>query len=227
MTVIDDLAMPASASQDVAALVRDVVAQAGPEGLEYREVLRRIDKRGFAVFILFAAVLLFIPIGLVLPQIAALTLIVCGLGLLFGAQAPWLPGVLGKRKASRAGLEKLAAFLADQQSWSHWLLTPRHREFALDAGERVAAIGLLLLGLSVALPLPTAAPALGALAFGFGLLQRDGLVMTIGTAVAFGWAAFLATMVVGVAMNAPFAGGWAHDQAPWLIDQFTPHAAAS
>ena len=221
MSIADSVSLPPL--KDAASLVRGIAAEAGTDGLEYREIMRRADRRGFAPFLLFAFVLLILPINIVLPQIAAVTMIVCGLGLLFKAPGPWLPGFIAKRKANNLALDKLANFFAAQQGWLGAVVQPRHPEFALGLGERVAALSIVLLGFAVAVPFPDLIPALAVLALALGLFERDGLVMMIGTAAAFGWLAFLITMIAGTITNAPFAAYWASDHAPFLANALAAH----
>ena len=73
MAALDVAAAPPM--KDSAALMREIAEGAGAEGLEYREVLRRFDRRGYVPFILFAAILLLAPIEIILHQVAAVTLV--------------------------------------------------------------------------------------------------------------------------------------------------------
>jgi len=94
--------------KDAASVVRAVASGVSSDGITWKDALAGSDQRGFAPFLLFAFVLLLLPIDAVLPPIAGVTMIVCGLGLAVGAAAPWLPGFLAQRRISRAGLERLA-----------------------------------------------------------------------------------------------------------------------
>ena len=216
MSHTDSVSAPAPAPASAAAVVRSIAASAGAEGLEYREILRRADRRGYAPFILFAALLLLLPINIFFPQLAALTLLVCGAGLFFNAPTPWLP-LIAKRKANQAALDKVAGFIASQESWLSAIVAPRHPELSTGAGEKTAALAMILIGVSVAAPLPHVIPALAALALALGLFERDGLVLMIGAAVSFGWVAFLTTMLGGLVAGASFASDWGQDHALWLV----------
>ena len=222
MVTIDDTPLPPL--KDAAAVTREAAAQTPAEGSEWREAMRLMDRRAFAPFLLAAAFLLIMPIDLILPQIAGVTMIVCGLGLLMGAAAPPLPWFVGKMKARKSSLEGLAKFF-DEQSWAHLIVNPRMAEFSTGLGETMAALSILILGIEVTAPLPDLIPALGVLALGLGLLQRDGLVMLIGVAVAIGWTAFLIAMAVGAHMNAPFASGWMSEHAGWALHFIAPRPA--
>jgi hypothetical protein len=153
----------------------------------------------------------------VLPQIAALTLVVCGLALMGGATAPYLPGFLGKRRLKKTTLESLASFAKKQESWSQLLVQPRFAEFA--AMDKLAGLLIVVLGLFVAAPgMPDLIASLAVLMLGLGLLQRDGLVTLIGIAIAIGWIAFVVAMAAGAAMNAPYGVGWLETHAKWASD---------
>jgi hypothetical protein len=224
MVMIDETPLPPL--KDAAAVARQAAAGVPAEGLEWRAALAAMDKRGFAPFLLAAAFLLILPIDFALPQIAGVTIIVCALALLAGAQAPPLPWFVAKMRVKKERLEGVAKFF-DDLDWARLVLTPRHAEFATGAGETLAALALLLLGIASAAGLPNTLPALGVCAIGLGLLQRDGLVMLIGVAVAIGWIAFLVAMAVGAHLNAPFASGWMNENAAWALKYLAPAATGA
>lgn len=214
MSIADDTVPP---PKDLSVILSEIAVSTGADGRELGAALQASDKRGYALFLLFSFVLLILPIDIVLPQIAALTLIVCGLALMGGATAPYLPGFIGKRRLKKTTLESLASFAKSQESWSQLLVQPRFAEFA--AMEKLMGLLIIVLGLLVATPgMPDLIAALAVLTLALGLLQRDGFVMLIGVAIATGWIAFVAAMVAGAAMHAPYGQGWLETHAKWASD---------
>jgi hypothetical protein len=213
MSIADTVPPP----KDLSVVLGDIAARTGADGRELGAVLQASDKRGYALFLLLAFALLILPIDIGLPQFAALTLIVCGLALMGGATAPYLPGFIGKRRLKKTTLESLASFAKNQESWSQLLLQPRFAEFA--AMEKLVGLLIVVLGALVAAPgMPDLIAALAVLTLALGMLQRDGLVMLIGVAIAVGWIAFVVAMVTGAAMNAPYGAGWLETHAKWASD---------
>src|ERR1043166_3662421 len=129
--------------KDIATLAQEIAVDAGDQGLSYREILLRAEGRGYAPFILFAAVLLLAPIDVVLHQVAAATLLVCGMGVFFRKPAPWMPKFLANQKAKRDDLDGLVTALKGVQSFTHLVVSPRHPEFSFGVGEKAAGLSLI------------------------------------------------------------------------------------
>ncbi len=211
MSLTESLAAPPQ--KDASDVLREVAGAVGADGIQLKAALAGADKRGFALFFLFAFVLLLLPIDIVLPQIAGLTLLVCGFGMMGGAAAPWLPGFIGKRTLKKESVVGLAQMF-EGMAWSKLVLSPRAPWLV---GDKLIGFVVLLVGIVVASPgLPDLIPALAMLALALGLMQRDGLVMLIGLATAIGWLAFIGAMVAGYFTQQPYAVGWVSDHIAWL-----------
>lgn len=144
-------------------------------------------ERGFGlIFILFA-----LPAGIpILPPGSAafvgLLFICFSIQMLLGFRRPWLPDRLRNKRVPRA----VTRFLAERATPLIARLTRMSRpRFAFARQElfrRIAAIGALLMGIIMVLPIPlmNAPPSLAVLLIGIGLLNADGALAILGLAFA-------------------------------------------
>ena len=77
--------------------------------------------------------------------------------------------------------------------------------FAVGWAERVVALFMILATVTIVLPMTNTVPSVALTLLAVGLIQRDGLFVLGGAAVATGWATALATVAIGFYVGA----GWA------------------
>jgi len=77
--------------------------------------------------------------------------------------------------------------------------------FATGAGERMAAAFMILATLTIVLPFTNTVPSIALLLLSIGLIQRDGVFVLGGAAVATGWLTLLGALGVGLLMEAEWA----------------------
>jgi hypothetical protein len=122
-------------------------------------------------------------------------LIFLGAQLMLGLR-PWLPGVIARRSLARDDLQTLVRRIRPWLARAEKLLRPRWGLLTHPPLEY--AIGLLCLVLAVVLSLPiplgNTLPALAISVLALGVLERDGLWVLAGTALA----AFALAVVSGV-----------------------------
>jgi hypothetical protein len=99
----------------------------------------------------------------------------------------------------------MADFATKRMGWFERLSRPRLTIFAEGWAERAAAFFMILATLTIVLPMTNTVPSVALTLMSVGLIQRDGLFVAAGAAVATGWAAVLVTVGVGFFVGA----GWA------------------
>jgi hypothetical protein len=122
----------------------------------------------------------------------------------------WLPERLRRFSLPRDILIKGAAYLAKPVGFFERFLKPRHSALTGRTARMFLALLILVLAVSIVLPIPLGnqAPSVALIAFGFGLIERDGLAILAAmvlSVIAMAWLAFV--IVFGVEAVS-FAGGW-------------------
>lgn len=191
--------------QGFIALVADLAAISGPDGLTLREVRDRLDERGFGLLILILAIPCLVPALYGVPQLVGIPILLLAGQMLAGRVEPWLPEAALSRRVSKAWLDRMADFATRRMSWLERFSRPRLTAFAEGWAERAAAAFMILATMTIMLPLTNTIPSVALTLLAAGLIQRDGLFVAAGAAVATGWAMALATVGIGFYVGA----GWA------------------
>jgi len=158
------------------------------------EIMDRVAERGFGLLLFLVALPAMIP---VLPPgasgVVGMLYIALGVQMLAGLVHPWLP----RRVRAYALSPKVAAALQSKgvAMMERFERLSRPRLLFLERAVVLRAIGLLVMviGFVLWLPLPfmNTVPALSLLIIGIGLLNRDGLLVLAGAALALGTLAFV------------------------------------
>lgn len=191
--------------QGFISLVSDLAAISGPDGLTLREIRDRLDERAFGLMILILAIPCLVPALYGVPQIVGIPILLLAGQMLVGRVEPWLPEAALKRRVSKAWLDRMADFATKRMPWFERLSRPRLTVFAEGWAERVVALFMILATLTIVLPMTNTVPSVALALLAVGLIQRDGLFVLGGAAVAVGWVTALATVAIGFY----FGAGWA------------------
>lgn len=193
--------------QGFIALIADLAAVAGPDGLTLREIRDRLDERAFGLMILILAIPCLVPALYGVPQIVGVPVLLLAGQMLAGREEPWLPEAILNRRVSKAWLDRMADFATKRMGWFERLSRPRLTMFAQGWAERAAAAFMILATLTIVLPMTNTVPSVALTLLSVGLIQRDGLFVAGGAAVATGWALALGVVAVGFFMGAGWAVG--------------------
>ncbi len=174
--------------QGFIALIADLAAVAGPDGLTLREIRDRLDERAFGLMILILAIPCLVPALYGVPQIVGVPVLLLAGQMLAGREEPWLPEAILNRRVSKAWLDRMADFATKRMGWFERLSRPRLTMFAQGWAERAAAAFMILATLTIVLPMTNTVPSVALTLLSVGLIQRDGLFVAGGAAVATGWA---------------------------------------
>lgn len=193
-------------------LIVHLAREGEAEGLTLREIRDHLDERGFGLMILILSIPCLVPALYGVPQVLGVPMLLLAGQMLIGRQEPWLPEAVLNRRAPASWLKQMADFAQRRLRWTERLSRARLRVFADGPAEQVAAFFMILAILTIVLPMTNTVPSVGLALMAMGLIQRDGLFVLVGMAVAAGWALFLALAVAGVVLGA----GWAAGLAGWL-----------
>ena len=162
-----------------------LLAEASGDRLSLQELISGLGEQSFGSVMLVMA----IPATVMPPMVSALLggpLLVVSAQLLAGAAAPCLPGPLGRMSVSGARARGVLIRAARRISRLERLSRPRLQALLHPIHTRIAALACLAMSLVMCLPTPMAHSAAGLSigAFAIGLLQRDGLALVAGWALA-------------------------------------------
>jgi hypothetical protein len=165
------------------------------ERISIGDLLAALGDRAIGALMFVFAVPNVMPVPPGVSAILGAPLIFLGAQLMLGLR-PWLPGVIARRSLARDDLQTLVRRIRPWLARAEKLLRPRWGLLTHPPLEY--AIGLLCLVLAVVLSLPiplgNTLPALAISVLALGVLERDGLWVLAGTALA----AFALAVVSGV-----------------------------
>ena len=188
-------------------LVAGLAEASGPEGLTLREIRDRLDERAFGLMILILAIPCLVPALYGVPQIVGIPILLLAGQMLLGREEPWLPEAVLKRRVSKAMLDRMAEFAIKRMGWFERLSRPRLTLFTQGLAERAAAAFMILATLTIVLPMTNTVPSVALALMSVGLIQRDGLFVAAGAAVATGWVTALLVVGIGFVVGAGWAVG--------------------
>ncbi|MEO1027383.1 MAG: exopolysaccharide biosynthesis protein, partial [Pseudomonadota bacterium] len=172
-----------------------LVGQAEIEGADVslQWVFESLHERAFGFILLILALPCCIPLLYGIPQIVALPLMFVSAQILIGRRVPWLPQKLAARRISTEGLnslsERAGPWLRRIEALSH----PRLSFLTKPPVERLIGLALVLFSASILVPLPSTntVPGIAVVIVAMGLLQRDGILVAIGTIIGTAWISVL------------------------------------
>ncbi|MBB5744750.1 exopolysaccharide biosynthesis protein [Brevundimonas variabilis] len=191
--------------QDLARLLRRLADDGAGTGLTVAEIRDRLDERAYGLLVLILAIPCLVPGLYGVPQVVGLAILILAFQLLLGREEPWLPRWFLNLRARAAWLEGMADFTEKRLGWLERLSRPRLKAFSVGPGERFAAIFMILATVTIVLPMTNTIPSVALSLLAVGLIQRDGLFVLAGAAVATGWVGLLSAVGVGLLLGADWA----------------------
>jgi len=159
----------------------------GRETVSLGDITHEIGAQGHAPLLMIVAILMILPIGMIPGVGGALGALVSiiGLQMLLGRDGVWLPRFLARRNIAAHRVATTAERILPAAEWVRRHLHPRWE--AVSSGRvslSVIAVILMLTGASLMVlgVIPIAAPLIGlpVAVYAFGILGRDGIVVTAG-----------------------------------------------
>lgn len=192
-------------SHDVTRLLRRLADDGGETGLTLHDIRDRLDERAYGLLILLLAIPCLVPGLYGVPQVVGVIVIMLAGQMLVGREEPWLPRWFLTLRCKGAWLTAMADFAEKRLGWINRLSRPRLRRFADGPGEKLAAVFMILATVTIVLPLTNTIPSIALALLAVGLIQRDGLFVLAGCAVATGWLTILGAVAAGLMLGADWA----------------------
>jgi hypothetical protein len=158
-----------------------------------RDFIERLDERAFGLALLLFALPSSVPFVYVLPQILSLPMLALAGQMAAGRESPWLPQSMQERRFELGPLRKVIERCEPYTRWFEAIARPRLLAMTGRIGSRIVGALLLIPALSILVPLPAtnAVPAMGISVASLGLIERDGVLVTLGLLIGIGWVILL------------------------------------
>ncbi|MCS6950830.1 MAG: exopolysaccharide biosynthesis protein [bacterium] len=199
--------------QPVSQLLYSALSCEGDGTLTVGDLLQRMEERGFGLVLMLLSIVALIPV--LPPGASGVVGMLCILGSLqmaWGRLTPWLPRRMRAYVLSERSVTILRTRGVRLLRGIEKLSRPRLAPFSDVVLLRLASVLVFLMGVVMFLPLPfmNSLPALSVMATAFGLLNRDGVFLTIGAIIA----AVVLSLVGASAKTIWGIIQWVHD---WLL----------
>lgn len=180
----------------------------GDDAITVRDVLSKLDRRGFGLLLLLLALPNCIPNIPGISTVFGILLLAPGLQMIFGAGTVWLPKRLANMEVKPDTVRRAIDVALPRLRSLEKFVTPRlefltERPFTILSGIQVVILaGILILPI----PLGNWPPGMSVAALAIGLIQRDGLM----TLISIGF--FIASLII-----APLGLGMALAGLNWAV----------
>lgn len=201
--------MTAPTSQDTAISSRlDALAnEAEGDAVTLEWIMGQLHERAFGLFLLVLALPCCIPFLYGVPQVVSLPLMFVAAQIVIGRKTPWLPGKLAARSVPTESLRNLSARAGPWLRRIEWFSRPRLGVLTRPPIDRIVGLALVLFSGSILLPLPltNTVPGFAVVVVAMGLLQRDGVLVILGSILGTAW---IASLVFAGASLVTLIKGW-------------------
>ncbi|GAA5081365.1 exopolysaccharide biosynthesis protein [Roseibacterium beibuensis] len=170
-------------------------------------ILSHLHERAFGLFLLVLALPCCIPFLYGVPQVVALPLMFVSVQILMGRTVPWLPQKLAARTVTTASLQNLASRAGPWLRRIEAVSRPRLSALTRRPMDQLVGLALVLFSASILVPLPATntVPGFAVVMISMGLLQRDGILVTLGSIIGTAW---IGTLLFAGATLASLIRGW-------------------
>ena len=178
--------------------------------ISFADIRDALGDRSFAALLVLFAAFNMIPLPPPSSAILGLPLVIVSAQMVYGSKRVWLPGFLVNRTVSATQFRTVMDWVIPRLIRLENVIRPRYWPFWRKNGDRVIGVIALLLAIVVTLPIPLGnwLPAFSTALLGLSLIERDGILFAIGSAV--GLAALSVIVFLGAAagMATQAALGW-------------------
>ncbi len=188
--------MTAAHEQSTTALLLALAHEIGDEDggeITIGALVDRLSDRGFGLVQLILALPVCIPFLWGIPQAVAVPMLFIALQITLGRHALWLPEGARAKTITHEAMLNLATRAEKYVGWFERLARPRLEFLTRGVPERVFGALMAIYCISIMVPLPgtNTVPGIGVAIQSIGFLERDGLLVLLGTAIGAIWVTLL------------------------------------
>ena len=198
---------PASPDMAISARLNALADEAEGDAVTLDWILGQLHERAFGLFLLVLALPCCIPFLYGVPQVVSLPLMFVAGQIVIGRKTPWLPKKLGARTVASDSLQSLSDRAGPWLKQIEAISRPRIGALTRAPIDRVVGAALVLFSASILTPLPltNTVPGFAVVVVAMGLLQRDGILVILGTLLGTAW---IASLVFAGASLISLIRGW-------------------
>lgn len=170
--------------KSVSTILHDLAHDATRERIRVADLLAAMRDRAFGALIFIFAMPNILPTPPGTSAILGIPLLFLAAQMAFG-QTPWLPKLIADRSMLRSDFAGMVAKASPWIAKAERMLKPRLAVLSTPAAERLVGCFCLILAIVLALPIPLGnmLPALALCVIAFGILEKDGVWISLGVAV--------------------------------------------
>jgi hypothetical protein len=189
-----------SRRQSISNVMLQLAATAN-ETVTVRDLLDHFGERAFGALLLVFALPNALPMPPGVSLLMGLPLLLISVQLMLGRSGLWLPKSMTKRGVSRATFITMSLRVLPTLRRIELIVKPRYQGLFNAVGERLVGTVAVVLAVVSFLPIPFGhmLPAVALVAFGFGLVEFDGVAIVVGwllAAVSIGVMALLSHSII-------------------------------
>lgn len=161
---------------------RETQCQIRADRVHFGNLMRELAEQSFGWGILLFAIINMIPVPLGTNMILGIPLLIIGIQMLIGFEGVRLPGILANRTIPKSQMSRTIARMRPifrrlervSKERQIWVFLPKFRP--------VLGLVIVIMSLALAAPIPTSGwgPAFSMFTIGFGMIERDGLIVMVG-----------------------------------------------
>lgn len=201
-TAIEEKALPPSTSvmyEKTSDLLLFISRNTKSESVSIGELEDALAERAFGALLLILALPCCIPFLYGVPQAMSLPLVFVAAQIMFGRRKPWLPQGLRNRSFSTDGLRQMIDRAAPYLKGLEVISRSRFDWVTKGVAERLLGVLIMIFSMSIAVPFPmtNTVPGLAVAIMALGFVEKDGLLLLLGSFIGAAWIAFLITLAGG------------------------------
>ncbi|MGH1429067.1 MAG: exopolysaccharide biosynthesis protein [Arenicella sp.] len=165
-------------------LLSELLCEIPDENVDFGHFLGQFKERSYAGILLIFAVLYLLP-GI--SVLAGLLMIYPSIQLLFGFKTPVFPAFIHRKRIQAKHLKSIGSRVVPKVEWLELFVKTRWLLMSSKMAQRFLGLVMLVLAIIVAIPFPLSnyLPAFAMFFIGIGMLERDGIFISIGLGVSF------------------------------------------
>lgn len=184
----------------VSQVLLDLKAEAEQGELTIGRVIDSLESRAFGMLLIIFALPVAIPFLYGIPQIVSVPMLMLAGQMVAGREAPWLPDNVRARSLPQQSFIAVVRRGVPVIRWFEKISKPRLQFITGRKAERVIGLFLCLFCLSIMVPLPltNTFPGIAVAIVAIGFIERDGVLVLVGTLFGTAWVGFLIAVPLGL-----------------------------
>ena len=186
----------ATVKSSISDLLVEIGESTPTERMTIGDLTAALEDRAFGFLLLILAIPCCIPFLYGVPQAVSLPLVFVAAQIIIGRHRLWLPDFAKKRSFTTESFRNMATRARPYLRWFEVFSKPRLTFLTIGPAERILGVFILVFSASIMIPLPgtNTVPGFAVALMALGFIEKDGILMILGTIVGSLWILMLATV---------------------------------